>query len=174
MPRCPAHGQVRPGLRDPGRQGWGEGALKRGGSQLGGFMRTPIGTAATSSLTNPNEVDEEEEAETLPGLVSGGTKGRGLGGSVFIRRRTRRTRAIWQQTLVSSSTILIEPERLSPSCKFCNPSRFEFSAEFLMGPSHGHSRHFVNSLGDSYWCRKVPLRPPLGRQTVLPLGGLAQ
>lgn len=137
-------------------------------------MRTPIGTAATSSLTNPNEVDEEEEAETLPGLVSGGTKGRGLGGSVFIRRWTRRTRAIWQQTLVSSSTILIEPERLSPSCKFCNPSRFEFSAEFLMGPSHGHSRHFVNSLGDSYWCRKVPLRPPLGRQTVLPLGGLAQ
>lgn len=46
-------------------------------------MRTPIGTAATSSLTNPNEVDEEEEAETLPGLVSGGTKGRGLGGVCF-------------------------------------------------------------------------------------------
>lgn len=43
-------------------------------------MRTPIGTAATSSLTNPNEVDEEEEAETLPGLVSGGAKGWVWGG----------------------------------------------------------------------------------------------
>lgn len=65
-----------------------------------------------------------------------------LGGSDFMRRQTRRIRAICQQTLVSSSMILIELEKLSLSCKFWIPSQFEFSAEFLMGLSHGHSKTF--------------------------------
>lgn len=78
-PAVPASGQVRLGLQDSGRQGWGGGTLKRGSSQLGGFMRILIGLAATSSLRNQKEVDDEEKAETLPGLVSGGPKGWGRG-----------------------------------------------------------------------------------------------
>lgn len=173
-PAVPASGKVRLGLQDSGRRGWGGGTLKRGSSQLGGFMRILISLAATSSLRNQKEVDDEEKAETLPGLVSGGTKGWGRGGSVFIRRQMKQIRAICQQMLVPSSMILIELERLSPSCKFWIPSQCEFSAEFSMGLSHRHSKRFVNSLGNGCWCRRVPLRPPLGRRTVSPLGGLAR
>lgn len=45
-------------------------------------MRILIGMAATSSLTNQNEVDDDEKAETLPGLVLGGTKGWSWGGLI--------------------------------------------------------------------------------------------